>query len=149
LEERLNEALRLGDPPAPVYTDMENRLNEIVAWLQKKIDPTTSKAQVTLEPGHLVNVGQQFNVVVYIPNRNQYRDTLFRAYIPASGTPVTLDFIGDAPEKADTADQLEERVIAFFSRDPIRAMIRTVYDTAAKTPPKTHRRSSGVRKNRQ
>src|SRR5579871_5752491 len=119
LEQRLDEALKLSEPPPAMYTAMENRLNEIVNWLQKQIDDTRAKAQVALEPGHLVNAGQQFNVVIHIPNRNQYRDTLFRAYIPPSGAPVTLDFTGDVPERADTPDQLEERVIAFLSLEPI------------------------------
>jgi hypothetical protein len=66
--------------------------------------------------------------------RNQYRDTLFRAYLPASGTPVTLDFTGDVPERADTPDQLEEGVIAFLSLEPIRAMIRTLRQMASKAP---------------
>ena len=134
LEQRLDEALKLGEPPPPMYAAMENRLNEIVNWLQKQIDDTRGKAQVVLEPGHLVNAGQQFNVVIHIPKRNQYRDTLFRAYVPPSGTPVTLDFTGDVPERAATPDQLEERVIAFLSLEPIRAMVRTLRETASKTP---------------
>jgi len=133
LEQRLNAALRLDEPPAPAYAAMESRLNEIVELLQKQIDKTKKKAQVALEPGHLVKAGQQFNVVVYIPNQNRFRDTLFRAYIPTAGSPVTLDFVGDSPEKADTPDQLEERVIKFLSLDQIRSMIRTLRETAAKS----------------
>jgi hypothetical protein len=133
LEQRLNAALRLDDPPAPAYAAMENRLNEIVELLQKQIDKTRKNAQVALEPGHLVRAGQQFNVVVYIPNQNRFRDTLFRAYIPATGSPVTLDFIGDSPEEVDTPDQMEERVINFLALDQIRSMIRTLRETAAKS----------------
>ena len=41
-------------------------------------------------------------------------------------------FIGDAPEKVDTADQLEQCAILFLSRVQIRAMIRTLRELAAK-----------------
>ena len=133
-EERLDEALRLDDPPATKFSEMQGRLTEISDFLQKQIDPTKRKAQVVVEPGHLVNVGQQFNLVVHIPARNHYRDTLFRAYIPAAGTPVTLDFTGDEPEKAADADALEKSVIDFLSRVQIRMMLRTLRDLAAKIP---------------
>jgi hypothetical protein len=136
LEQRGKAALRLDDPPVPAYAAMEKRLSEIVELLQKQIDKTRSKAQVALEPGHLVKAGQQFNVVVSILNQNGFRETLFRAYIPAGGSPVTLDFIGDSPEKVGTPDQLEERVINFLSLDPIRSMIRTLRETAAKSTAK-------------
>ena len=113
---------------------MQDRLTNITDFLQAQIDSSHKKAQVVVEPGHLVNAGQQFNIVIHIPARNNYQDTLFRAYIPASGAPVTLDFTGDEPERVDSADALEESVILFLSREPIRVMIRTLREIAAKVP---------------
>lgn len=133
-EQRLDEALRLDEPPALQFSQMLERLTKISDFLQSQIDSTKGKAQVVVEPGHLVNAGQQFNLVIHIAGRNHYRDTLFRAYIPASGTPVTLDFIGDEPERVDTADALENSVILFLSREPIRVMIRTLREIVAKLP---------------
>lgn len=128
---RMDNALKLDDPPPQQYVSMRQRLDEVVDLLQQRIDRTGAKAQVALEPGHLVNAGQQFNVVVHIPKRNHYKDTLFRAYLPASGTPVTLDFIGDEPETARTANELETLVIEFLSLDPIRRMIQSLREIAA------------------
>jgi hypothetical protein len=133
-EQRLDEALRLDDPPPAYFSAMEDRLTKIADFLQSQIDPSKRKAQVVVEPGHLINAGQQLNVVIHIPARNSYRDTLFRAYIPAAGTPVTLDFIGDSPEEVNTPDALEESVILFLSREQIRLMIRTLREIASKVP---------------
>jgi hypothetical protein len=130
-EQRLDEALRLSDPPDPLYIEMETRLRQIADFLQSQIDPTRAKAQVAVEPGHLINAGQQFNLVVNIPSLNRYREPLLRAYVPPSGKPVMLDLIGDEPETVSTPAELEERVIEFLSRKPIRNMIRTLKEVAS------------------
>jgi hypothetical protein len=53
------------------------------------------------------------NKVVYIPKQNRFRDS----HRCRQCSRVTLGFVGDSPEKADTPDQPEERVIKFLSLD--------------------------------
>ncbi|HEX8339545.1 MAG TPA: hypothetical protein VF624_01420 [Tepidisphaeraceae bacterium] len=133
-EARLDAVLKQVDEPTPpLYAQMKQRLDEVVAGLQDTLDASKQKATVALEPGHMLNAGQQFNVVVRIANRNQFRDTLFRAYLPPSGAPATLDFIGDRPEKAQTPEELEDRVIEFLSLEPIQGMMRSLKEVVRNT----------------
>lgn len=133
-EERLDEALNLADPLPNRYSAMVAKLEEIVQVLQRQVDGGSGRATVTIEPGHLVNAGLQSNVVVQIPQRNRYRDTLFRAYVPASGSPVTLDLIGDEPITVRTPEELEDAVVRFLARPEIRTMLRQLRELAARTP---------------
>jgi hypothetical protein len=133
-ESRLDEILsHLDDSPPPMYDAMKARLKGVATRLSRSIDPQGT-ATVTLEPGHTLNVGQQFNVVVHIPQRNNFRDTIFRAYLPPSGTPVTLDFFGGAAQTAVSPEQLEQHVIDFLSLPAIRGMIRGLREMVQGNP---------------
>jgi hypothetical protein len=69
----LDKALGLKKTPPKAYTDMRQRLEQAAALLQERLNGGRHSVQVVLEPGHLVNVGQQFNVVVLIPQLNNFR----------------------------------------------------------------------------
>jgi hypothetical protein len=130
LEQRLKGALAFDATPPAAYAEMVARLRAIAEILEKEIDAGRNVAQVTLEPGHLVDAGLQYNAVVHLSRRNRFRDTLFRAYVPASGEPVTLDLTGDRPTLVRSPDELEDRVVDFLSRPEIRGMLRELRELA-------------------
>jgi len=59
----------------------------------------TSLTRVAVEPGYTVRMGQQFKVIVTMPNG--FRDVLLRAYVPDDGYPVVLSFLGQEAEATD------------------------------------------------
>jgi hypothetical protein len=44
----------------------------------------------------------------------QFRDTLFRAYIPVGGLPIYLDLGGEEPVKCESIEQLQNCVLDFL-----------------------------------
>lgn len=131
-EKELDAVLALDEPRPKAYTEMYQRLEQLAASLERSLSGNGHKIQVVLEPGHLVNVGQQFNVVVQIPTLNNFRDVLFRAYLPPEGKPVTLDLTGEEPVQCTTPKALEKKILDFLALDAIRARLRTLRDLAAK-----------------
>lgn len=71
-----------------------------------------------LEAGHSVNYGLQHNVVVRPKGGGEFRDILFRAYIPASGFPVYLDLLAEELEVCNTVEMLQARISSLFG-DPL------------------------------
>ena len=130
-EQKLDKALGLETPAPRAYTEMYQRVEQAAGWLENQLKGRGHSVKVVIEPGHLLNVGQQFNVVVLIPTLNNFRDVLFRAYIPAAGKPVTLDLTGDAPVTCASPQVLERRILDFFALDAIRGRLRALRDLAA------------------
>ena len=71
--------------------------------------------KIEIKPGFQATIGQQQTVVVRIPEKS-YRDTLFRAYIPIDGMPVTLDLYGEEPEVCQNDAELETRILDFLGK---------------------------------
>lgn len=67
-------------------------------------------AQVRVEPGHLLKLGQQLNVVITV-HRLGFREVLFRAYVPENGFPVSLDFFGEQPVPCRDRQELEAAIV--------------------------------------
>ena len=88
---------------------------------------------VQVEPGYMVNAGLQGRVVLAIPSRN-YRDVLFRAYIPAGGYPLSLDLYGEELIPCADAQELREQVAAFLTRPDIVARLNALRDIASLPP---------------
>ncbi len=86
-ESRLNQALKM--PPADPYLQSLTVLERIANDLEKWFRPGAKDSVfVKVEPGFQANIGQQFNINVYVPHLNA-RDTLFRAYIDIDGVVET------------------------------------------------------------
>jgi hypothetical protein len=88
------------------------------------------KLRILLEPGFLSDQGQQLNVVVAIPTI-QYRDVLFRAYVPVGGYPTYLDLYGEELLPCEGEMDLENRILAFLARPEVRERLHILQDTAA------------------
>lgn len=83
---------------------------------------------MTVEPGYLVNSGQQLNVVIRIPSQH-VADTLFRAYLTLDGT-VSFDFYGEDLVVCSTPQEAEHAVLAFLARPEMQLRLRTYKDLA-------------------
>jgi hypothetical protein len=114
-DNRLKQALdfSVSDP----YTESYEWLKEIAASIQGQLNSGLRNPGIVveLEPGFQAIMGQQVRVIVRIPMK-QYRDTLFRAYIPADGLPIQLDLYGEEPEPCRSREELEQKVIDFLRR---------------------------------
>ena len=60
-------------------------------------------------------MGQQLRVNIRIPSKD-FRDTLFRAYIPLDGLPILLDLYGEEPERCSDFQELQHKVLEFLLR---------------------------------
>lgn len=104
------------DGSANIAQDFEEvlkKLREFAGAIEKSLG---QGAEVLLESGHRVNMGQQYNVVIRIP-RLGLRDVLFRAYVPFDGLPVRLDLFEDERPTCPSIADLEETLIQFL-REP-------------------------------
>src|SRR5437773_1390818 len=127
-EQKLDDVLGLDKPTPKAFTEMYHRLEQVASQLETRLNGNGKghHVNVVLEPGHVVNAGQQFNVAVLIPKLNSFRDVLFRAYIPPVGKPVALDLTGEMPVMCPTPKVLEQRVLEFFALDSVQGRLRTL-----------------------
>jgi len=114
-DSRLKQALDFSssDP----YQESYEWLKEIARSIQDQLNSNLSTPPpitVEIEPGFQANMGQQLRVIIRI-EKKQFRDTLFRAYIPNNGLPIHLDLYGEEPDVCNSRDELEEKVLAFLS----------------------------------
>ena len=113
------------------YEESRGRLRLVCDRIEKHLSGGGKKVVVTLQPGFKANVGHQINVVVEVPQR-QYRDTLFRAYIPDRGLPIALDFYGEQPVPVATHADMERTILNFLAQDETRMRLQAYMDLAAK-----------------
>jgi hypothetical protein len=73
-------------------------------------------AEVVVELGHVVEQGQEHQVVVRAPAIG-LQDYLLRAYVPFDGFPVTLDTFGDEDRQASSPEALVRELVALMRRD--------------------------------
>jgi len=90
----------------------------IGAFIAEQFD----QAQVTVEPGHRTRLGQQYNVVLRLLAQN-FRDVMFRAYIPTTGFPVSLDLFGEDVTVCPDRARLEQELL-MFTAEQIRPRLR-------------------------
>jgi len=110
------------------YQQALKSLRDAVAAIGEALD--AAELRVALEPGHLVGMGQQFNVLTQIERRG-FRDVLFRAYIPTDGWPVSLDLFDDDFVSCQDEDALRKAIGGFIGRQEIRQRLRTLKDYAS------------------
>jgi hypothetical protein len=76
------------------FIDLNTVIQELVLFSEKlQTDILGNNFEVIIEPSFQVNVGRRFNIVIVMKTQ-QFRDTLFCAYVPDKGFPVVLDFPG-------------------------------------------------------
>ena len=113
LDLALNFSTIANDPFGQSY----EALKEIAGSIERKLNDGLPDAtiKVEIEPGFQAEIGQQLRINIRIPGK-QFRDTLFRAYIPAGGMPVLLDLYGEEPEKCSDLGELEQKILEFLLR---------------------------------
>jgi len=105
------------------YESLKQLAASIQQWFGKQ------PVSVLVEPGYQIDVGQQFNVVLQIPEK-AIRDTLFRAYLAPDGT-VRFDFYGEDYVTCSNADEMGKRVQEFLSQPEVRSRMRVYKDLAS------------------
>ena len=116
-EHQLNQAIDFSTIASDPYGKSYEELKQIAGSIERKLNDGLLGApiKVEIEPGFQASSGQQLRVNVRIPSK-QFRDTLFRAYIPADGMPITLDLYGEEPERCGDLEELQQKVLDFLLR---------------------------------
>lgn len=128
-EKRLKEALDVGLATTDAYEARRATIRRAAAMIERWFKARKKAVAVTVEPGCLVNAGQQLNVVIRIPSQ-QLADTLFRAYLAVDGT-VSFDFYGEDLVVCPTPEETERAVLDFVARPEVQLRLRTCRDLAA------------------
>lgn len=123
LKHRIAEAINEGQ--GSDFDSALHKLQDLARALQETLHP--DKIRVTIEPGHLVNKGQQYRFILSA-EQPKIRDTLFRAYLPVDGFPVSLDLFEDKHPECRNLDELETEVIQFFRSPLVRQLLRGLRD---------------------
>jgi hypothetical protein len=84
--------------------------------------PDRTKANVSLEVGHVVELGQEYRVVVAGPEIG-LKDYLLRAYVPADGYPVTLEYLAEEEKRCDNEEQLVAALVAAIRHEHMRSRL--------------------------
>jgi hypothetical protein len=116
-----------GEAPS-AYDQVVRKLRDLAAAVEASLVP--GSIHVRIEPGHRVNLGQQYRFVFLVPSV-ELRDVLFRAYVPAEGFPVTLDLFDDKHPKCDTLEVLEAEIIDFLGHRDVKQRLLSLKDVAA------------------
>ena len=87
--------------------------------------------RLVIEPGFETELGRQLNVVVRIDSI-QFRDVLFRAYVPSSGFPVSLDLFGENVRTCQDEKELRAAILEFIGRKDVSLRIRELAEESEK-----------------
>ena len=119
---RIKDVLSASQPH-PGYEAAARIVGEVATALEESgIVPS---ARTTIEPGPLLGLGQQLNVVITIA-RTAFRSVLFRAYVPREGFPVSLDLFGEEIVRCADADALEDALLGFVRDQDVAARLRMI-----------------------
>lgn len=127
-EKRVEEALDRRVPTTEAYEASLATIKRAAASIERWFKARKKSVTVTVEPGYLVNSGQQLNVTIRIPGQH-VADTLFRAYLATDGT-VNFDFYGEELVQCTTPQETEQAVLAFLERPEMQLRMRTYKDLA-------------------
>lgn len=115
------------EPSPPDYNEVVQKLREIASSMTTALSPAIS---VQAEPGHRVNLGDQYNFALLVKVPYPYRDVLFRAYVPAAGFPVTLDLFEDDKPECHSLDEIVQSVSKFLGHPDVKRRLRALQDLA-------------------
>lgn len=124
---RLAAAVPTGDAGTAGYAEVLGRLRSAAEVITRELG--AGDLLLRIEPGFQANIGQQLSMVTVIPSRN-YRDVLFRAYVPVEGYPVQLDLFGEELVPCGSLKELDEQVLKFVQRPEVQARLAMLADIA-------------------
>lgn len=126
---------RFKQPTSPsLFPEYDKVVKELETFATKLdsdvlVDPNL---EVLIEPGFKVNAGQQFKIVVVVKTQG-YRDILMRAYVPDTGYPAVLSFVGEEQSAADEQALVQLLYEAIPSNSDIQSRLRALR-ALAQTP---------------
>lgn len=85
----------------------------------------TSEAKVTVELGHLVNLGQEYRVVIRAPQLHLV-DILLRTFIPLDGFPVVVDMFAEGEMSCKDEDALVEALVSLSKQSAVRERLTNI-----------------------
>lgn len=127
-DKRFEEALDVALETTDGYETSLATIRRAAALIERWFKVRRKTVTVTVEPGYLVNAGQQLNVVIRIPSQN-VAETLFRAYLALDGT-VSFDFYGENLVVCASPEETEQAVLEFVARPEMQLRLRTYRDLA-------------------
>lgn len=135
-EKALEGALE-SEPEDTTFDTVVALLQEVANGIRAAIFRNDERVEVRVEPGFLVNMGQQLNLVIVIDG---FRDTLFRAYVPMDGFPVTLDLFGDEGVVCKSESKLRTSLISFLKKKEVKLRLRGLHTLITQSTGGTARR---------
>ena len=118
--EKLGAVLVQPPPDAKAYQEALDVLKTVADAIGRQLGMA-----VELALGYSVNIGQQWNVVVKPPSVIP-EFTLFRAYIPATGFPLSLDLWEDEYRQCQDKASLESTLLDFLGRPAIKTQLDSI-----------------------
>jgi hypothetical protein len=129
LKKKIAEALRDDREELPTEYDLVlHKLRDTADAIEATLKP--SVIEVRIEPGHRVNMGQQYSFVIRVPSLG-YRDVLLRAYVPLDGFPVSLDLFEDKHPHCASLEELEASLLEFLRDPDVKRRLLSLKDMAA------------------
>ena len=123
-KDRVKTTLAVSGPNGQ-YEEARQCIRDAAEAIEESVSGTAREVKVLVEPGILANVGQQFNIVLRLPDI-LFRDVLFRAYVPFDGYPVSLDFFGEELESCEDRTAVEAAIIRFLGAQNVRERLRAL-----------------------
>ncbi len=122
--ESLTESLRdaLNADPSTDYERAVGALQEVATAIGVA---TGQGVKVSLERGWATNLGDGYRVTAEQVG-GAVTTTLFRAYVPPAGFPVSLDFAEEDPVSAPDQESLVDLTAGFLQRPSVVATLRTM-----------------------
>ena len=117
---RLAAAVPTGDAGTAGYVEVLGRLRSAAEVITRELG--AGDLLLRIEPGFQANIGQQLSMVTVIPSRN-YRDVLFRAYVPVEWYPVQLDLLGEELVPCRSREELDDQALKFVQRPEIQSRL--------------------------
>jgi len=124
---QLEDAVRQAGGAAPAFAGVPGRLRDTAAAVTRRL--AAGDLELRVEPGFQAGIGQQRSIVTVSPSRN-YRDALFREYVPVTGCPVQLDLLGEDLVPCNSLGELSDQILQFPKMGDVQARLQVLADIA-------------------
>ena len=116
-QDRLTKALDFSEASSGRYGKAYDALKGITKSIADEMNREWDEGliKIEIEPGFTSTMGRQLNVILSIPAKS-FRTTLFRAYVPDSGFPMSLDLFGEEAVTCEDEQRLEEQMLDFLDK---------------------------------
>ena len=121
------------------YGEALSLLKRLADRLEAFLDgPGRAQATVRLELGHVVSQGQEYRMVIQA-SAIGLKDYFLRAYVPAPGFPVMLDYLSEEPRSCKNEEKLSAALVAMIKNDQMMARLVAIRQTLSDKTPRGER----------